>query len=251
MAIFSGLTFHYNANFADHEDIRRMVESNGGFLTIEDLAEYNLLPIGGTPRLDQDEYLDIRFIYDSIESRSLQEFELYFVSVDCPIPLIDEMRPSRSINPIRKDPRSVHTPVSARTKRPRLGTESPIRSDVPPLPVSSPRSDIPPLPVESYMWTPERQTRPQQSFVPGVPKRYQDPIPLRGRNFFSDEEDLRIIDFIVENINRPGMSPNGQNLWKKAERDNRFPGRTWQSLEGRYKKHIRDRWDDLREDRNN
>ena len=222
-------------------------------MTIEDLAEYILLPTGATPRHNQDEFLDVRFIYHSIESRSLQECELYFVSAACPVPLIDELRPSRSSNPLRQIQHSDNIPLTVSSKRARIGTGSPPRSDVPPLPYPPIRSDIQRLPVEPYppraipntIWTPERPTRPLQPCIPGVPRRFQDPIPLRGRNFFSTQDDYSIIDYILENSQRPGMSPNGQNLWKKAEMEGRFPGRTWQSLEGRYKKHIRARWEEF------
>jgi hypothetical protein len=231
---------------------------NGGCMTIEDLAEFHLLPVGAKPRRDQDEFLDIRFIYHSIESRSLQESELYFVSAHCPVPLIDELRPSRSSNPLRPIQHSDIIPEPVRHKRPRIGPESSPPSDVPPFPESPHRSEITRLPVETYtsrattstIWTPERPTRPLESFVPGVPRRFQDPIPLRGRHFFSTQDDYAIIDYVIENSQRPGMSPNGQNLWKKAEMEGRFPGRTWQSLEGRYKKHIRPRWDDFIANRN-
>jgi|LauGreDrversion4_2_1035121.scaffolds.fasta_scaffold12853_4 hypothetical protein len=63
----------------------------------------------------------------------------------------------------------------------------------------------------------------------------------RRRLLYTKEDDLKIVRFILESQH----SPNGQILWKKAADENLIPGRTWQSLEGRYKKNLKYRFEAL------
>jgi len=53
------------------------------------------------------------------------------------------------------------------------------------------------------------------------------------------------LDHMVDGISLYGLSPNGQKLWMNAENRDLLPGRTWQALEGRYKKYLRKNWVDV------
>ena len=63
----------------------------------------------------------------------------------------------------------------------------------------------------------------------------------RRRLLYTKDDDLKIVRFILESRH----SPNGQILWKKAEDENLVPGRSWQSLEGRFKKNLKYRFESL------
>ena len=60
---------------------------------------------------------------------------------------------------------------------------------------------------------------------------------------------MKLMDHIarhmVNNKPLPGLSANGKKLWMLAEENELIPGRTWQSMEGRYKKHLRVKWADV------
>jgi hypothetical protein len=57
MSLFSGLMFHYPDVSADYTDIRELIELNGGCMTIEELAEFHLLPVGAKPWCDEDDFM--------------------------------------------------------------------------------------------------------------------------------------------------------------------------------------------------
>lgn len=74
---------------------------------------------------------------------------------------------------------------------------------------------------------------------PGCIDRYQDPIPLRGRMLYSAKDDDHLIAYAISHWGLDTTSPYGDLLWKQAEKEELIPGRTWQSMRGRFMKHLR------------
>jgi hypothetical protein len=235
------MSFHYPKNAKDYPAIKDLVVVNGGtVVTVEDIATVKLLPIGGAKDTAGGEYTDVSFVHDSVELGSLKDIDLYVVSKFLPVPLSTrqkERAPSRAVG--RNASRSTERRQQSSPER-----ERPV----------SPTRNVPNR--RAVTETPERERSPINGSpfknrelpwnTPRRPDRFMDPIPLRGRTFFSDEDDMKLVEHIVKHMvngkPRPGFSANGQKLWKLAEEQDIVPGRTWQSMEGRYKKHLRVKW---------
>jgi len=67
---------------------------------------------------------------------------------------------------------------------------------------------------------------------------------MRNRRFYSEDEDVELILF-MDRRSKKGFTANGDNLWQVAEQEKLLGGsRSWQSMQGRWKKQLRPKWDE-------
>lgn len=235
--ILSGRTFYYPPDASNLKDIKALVnEHDGVFTSVPLTAEFHLIPSGWSYKYNgsQGELIDVSFLSESIASGQLLDKSLYLVSELLPTPLAWQKRgEGRKLKPgvvMTSSPNRSQSPPRSPSPRPRArqtqnGPQSPARGN-------------PEVPISPF----KKRTLPWPRV--GI-DRYQDPIPLRGRELYTHDDDMAIVDFIQVNWNNARMSPNGNNLWRAAEAADIVPGRTWQSLQGRYKKTLRYKWGQL------
>ncbi len=116
------------------------------------------------------------------------------------------------------------------------------------IPLTSPR-DMNALavvpPAAPFQDSPYRPLRPEH-VRPAIMRhrpiyRSEHPAIMRGRFFYTKEDDMKLVKFGLEQ-HESGFSPNGQRAWQFAENIELLQGRSWQSMEGRWKNYIRPSW---------
>ncbi len=236
--IFKDLAFYYPKDAPDFKAIKAQINENDGVVTSSiDTAEFYLIPQGSAKnyRAVEDVLVDSSFVTESIRARKLLDRENYIVSYLLPVPAAWQERGEGKI--------------MASNQRPASG--SPKRAE------SATRSTSAPKKIVTQSQTPSPTRRAQTSAASPFARRTlawprvgldrkQDPIPSRGRELYSHDDDMRLVHYILNHSNTG--SANGDILWYRAERENVVDGRTWQSMQGRYKKHLRFKWDQLMED---
>ena len=236
--IFKNLAFYYPKDAPGFKEIKAQINDNDGVVTSSiDTAEFYLIPSGSAKEYPavEDVLVDVSFVIESIRAGKLLDRENYIVSYLLPVPAAWQERGEGKI--LAGNQRS----SSRSPKRP----DSAIRS------TSAPKKTI------TQSQTPSPTRRPATSTVSPFARRTlawprvgidrkQDPIPSRGRELYSHDDDMLLVRYVLNNSSRG--SANGNILWERAERENVVDGRTWQSMQGRYKKHLRDKWPALLKD---
>lgn len=207
--IFQNSTFHYVKESEDFSDIKEIIITNGGTLvSIEDIAQIKLVNSATVRDRPDGEYVDVSFLHDCVAQGEALPIEDYIVIPDAPLCIAHYRKLARMAEPI-----STHR--------------------APPL-------EQPPTPRRQAVSSSSQNTPTRTGFL----TRHEHFALSRGRMTYSEEEDFELIKFIIER-HRVGMSPNGQNLWKIAEKEKLLKGlRSWQSMEGRWKKTLRNKWSD-------
>ena len=62
---------------------------------------------------------------------------------------------------------------------------------------------------------------------------------MKARKLYTKDEDRKIRDYVK--ANKFQFCVAGNELWKKLQRSNQIPGRTWQSLRDRYLKYLKNK----------
>lgn len=241
--IFAEKSFCYPQDSPDFDEIKALVNRNDGTMVgVSATANFHLIPSGWAHKYRdaKEDLYDVSFVTESAASGKLLDSESYIVSDLLPIPTAWQNRgergnsrsPNRSTSADRRNPARGQTRSPERTQATQRSTSAtqPPRSPSPNRPVAN-QQIVSPFSRRQLEW-PRR----------GI-DRFQDPIPLRGRELFTHDDDMRIVGYILRN--RGGYSPNGDQLWQAAEAENLVNGRTWQSIQGRYKKHLRHKWNQL------
>lgn len=205
--LFQSLTFHYSKDSEDYTTIKSIILSHGGTLvSVEDIAQIKLTNSESVQELEDGEYVDISYMYDCLEKQSVLSTDDYVVVPDAPFCIAYYRKLAIGNQPVQRMPESPSARVRSPPKKERLST------------------------------TPNSVTRTR--FI----TRHDHYALPRGRTVYSEDEDVELIKFIMDRY-KVGMSPNGQNLWKTAEREKLLNGlRSWQSMEGRWKKTLRVGW---------
>ena len=224
--IFQEFSFFYPRDAPDFDSVKRQILLNGGTLvSLPEVASVRLAVPGQA--VAEDGYdVDSSFLEDSISQGVPGNLDLYRIFPELGEALIVGERFLRDRNWV------------------------PVRNVVP---STKPK---PSAPIHSAADQPEpthRSTEAEEVPVQ-APQRTEEVSGMKrtfGRmNYQKDEysleEDMTLIDHVNKHRGIFGMSPNGQNLWKKAEANKLLGGRTWQSMEGRWKKQIRPRWPHFR-----
>ena len=235
--LFRDTTVFYPDSAPDYTSIKNVIQDQGGRVVTQlHLATLVLLPSGGARAHPSGEFVDVSYLYDSIEAGRPLETEEYIVSFSLPEPYAARRKLARdtglTLTEVRARSRSRSPNRNMRnSSSPEMATRM-SSSDVQPRPMTPRQQGLPPPTPRSS----EQRKRPIY--------RNEHPSIFRGRLFFTHEDDMRIVHFIEDHRGVFGHSANGVNLWKKAEQVKLLgPARSWQAYEGRWKKTIRIRWD--------
>ena len=246
--LFEKLVFYYPKNAADYDQVTKLINSHSGLVNeISNLANYHLLPTNWATKYPKGgEFFDVSFVQDCAKAGELLEEDMYIVSFPYPIPQATREKIAAERKRESVASRAVRSPANA-------AMQSPKPSNAYRLP-QSPRPAV-------YR-APAREVD-----SPLVP-RGADVYLYRGRVKYTKEDDMILMDYIErkenERIRRdeevkkgikkryPDLTyqPTGQQFWKAAAREELIPNKTWQSMEGRFKKHIRPYYGRLIEDFN-
>lgn len=210
-SLFGELTFYYPRSAPDFDAVYEKIDAYGGTMTQH--IEFAKVKLAHVPCFEPGDFYDISFIDDSIQSRTVKPLSDYLIAVDFGYAWITSERELTS-NKVSPTYGSHYREVMSRYQT------SPFQNR---LQAQSPK-------------------KPLMPFRPYPIKRDADPMILRGRQFYLLFDDLRIIDFILSEAT-VGATANGENLWREAERLQLIPGRSDQSMRGRYMKTIRRKWD--------
>lgn len=231
--IFHEISFHYPSSEEDYQSIRDMVVSHGGtMVNIPELAVMKLVPPSPCP--SSGEYYDCSYVRDSVNAGEAQMREMYLMVPEIGEAMIVgqrflEERYRMGLGFVRSAPHQSPRPQSPQPPIPRREYDALVVA-----------------PVAPFQNAPFRPLRPQHVRPTIMRERpiYRDEHAaiVRGRFFYTTEEDMKIIDFYIARGDM-GYSANGQKLWKDAERAQLLQGRSWQSMEGRWKKYIRPNWE--------
>jgi hypothetical protein len=210
ISLFRELTFYYPRSAPDFDEVYRKIDINGGTMTQH--MEFARIKLAHVPCFEPGDFYDISLIDDSIKSDSVKPLSDYLIAPDFGYAWITSERELASNN-VSPTYGAHYREVMSRYQT------SPFQNR---LRAQSPRSPLMP-------------------FRPHPIKRDVDPMILRGRQFYLLFDDLRIIDFIRSEAT-DGARANGENLWRQAADVRLIPGRSDQSMRGRYMKTIRNKW---------
>ena len=246
--IFFEKSFYYDKNAPNFDEIKELIVKNDGTLvTNVATAMFHLIPSGWAHKYRdaKEDLIDVSFVTESAALGELLDSENYIVSDLLPIPTAWQNRGKRANS--RSPERSTSEGAN---NRPGKASQSPkgiVSSDVnrETSAAAPPRSPSPnrPQTTRAAVSPFSRRTLPWPRT--GV-DRFEDPIPLRGRELFSRDDDMVIVGYILRN--RGPYSANGDRFWQIAADENLVNGRTWQALQGRYKKTLRHSWNQLLEE---
>ena len=206
--IFHDLTFHYPRSSPDYDEVKNKVISHGG--TMVSLPELARIKLAHVPYYDVGGFYDASLLDDSISAEVLQDISDYKISPDIGYAWITSERQVRKL----------HANGNLKGME---GTELPPRQ---PSPSKHPGPGMTQIP-----------------FRPEPITRYDDVYILRGRTPYSTMDDMRIIDFVNQYKNQVDYSPTGTKLWEFAFQLRLIPGRSDQSMRGRFIKTIRPRFE--------
>jgi hypothetical protein len=234
--IFREFSFYYPDSQPDFLDIRRKIIQNGG--TIVNYPQLAAIKLAHTPCYERGDFYDVSLIDDSIQKGRMPDSGDYLIAPGFGYAWINSQRNYEA----RVSQETVDTMASQRTP-PRYRSSEPVVSrgiqifDETREYASRSRTRSPRKPTTI---SPEGLPRPFRE-VPIT--RYDDVVRMRGRVGYSHDDDMRIIDFVMK-MQAPAHSANGQKLWDTAYTSNLIPGRTAQSMRGRWIKFIRPIFDE-------
>ena len=205
-SIFSECTFHYAESHEDYTEVKWKILKNGGTLvSFADLAAFRLAHV---PCTEKEEYYDVSLLDDSISCGSLVDASDYLIASATGYAWISSQRKYAALTSKQPADRN-HT-------------------------VASDRGD-------GEYREPEPSTRKVNGNHPIT--RFHDPSIMRGRNFYTMDDMMRILDYILGNQGT-NNSPNGQNLWEGAFHAKLIPGRSDQAMRDQWIKKIRPRYEE-------
>lgn len=226
--LFDSIAFFYPHNAPDHAQVKQLINSHSGTVVdVPSTANYYLLPVNWATKYSEDEdhqYYDVSIVEDWIANGKIAYPDDYVVNKQFPIAPATKakLKGARRPAPPAESSLRVETSMSPRRRT----------TDY------SPREIPPSSPIGHWSES-------------------------RGRVNFTDEDDYKIIRFVEKahaELERRAMekaaginvkystkvySANGQQLWHQAVAANLLPGRTWQGIEGRFKKYIKGNWDTI------
>lgn len=224
--IFDSVNFHYPKEAPDYKEVTRLINSHGGnVVRFPELAHRKLLPSKWAEKYPEGDFYDISLLGDSVglgKFPNEDDLERYVVNHVVPIPQAEkdkqkaQQKRRRSISPSSASPSGRRVVVEAQLTASQ--EERQARLSLPPIQLPQPQE---------------------------VPTTDPFHILFHGRTYYQEEDDMKIIDYVEAGLSKPGYSANGQKFWKQAVNIGLIPGKTWQSLEGRWKKSIKPRWNDF------
>jgi hypothetical protein len=229
--IFQEITFYYNPQEPDFMELNNKIIAHGGHLT--GFSHIAVMKLGRVPYVDGGDFYDAIYVDDCIAAGKLLDKDEYYISRLIGVAFVDSTLTYAERQLLHAD----RARVGLEPRRtPRESGSSPERSRS-----RSPRTVARGM---SVLLAREPPSRPFRE-VPIT--RYEDPYIMRGREPYSPEDDMRILDFVHEVADAyQGRSATGTNLWEYAEDMGLIPGRTDQSMRGRYLKFLRPQYEEKR-----
>lgn len=215
--MFQEVTFYYDPQNPDFMELNSKISAHGGHMT--GYSHVASMKLARVPFFEEDDYYDAIYIDDCIAAGTLLDKDGYYISRLIGVAFVDS-----TLNYAERK--------ALYAERARVGLE----------PRRTPRWSL---------LSRERSRSPQR--MPAVPAnpppkrpfreepitRFDDPFIIRGRDLYDDEDDFRILDFVHDARETLKYSANGTQLWVYAKSVNLIPGRSDQSLRGRYLKFLR------------
>ena len=223
--IFLNRSIHYPKGTDDYQHVMNLVMAQGGtFVQEPSVAHIKLVPSRRVGDYPPGDYTDISYLHDCIAAGKLLDEDRYTVGEHNAVPLAEMQRIASE---------KVRTRVRAQASPPRARIVEERTAATPPVPQAPERTP----PHAPGAWGPR----------PGPPPPRTEPIPrsahpaIYRKAFFTPNDEMRLIEYVALNEKRTkGKSSLGQNLWKQAAAEGLCGGiRSWQSLEGKWKKTIR------------
>ena len=242
--LFDSISFYYPKDGPNYAEVKGLINSHSGTVVdIPETANYHLLPDDWGRRYSEDEnhkYYDVTMIDDWIKDGSIAVPDYYAVNMQFPLaPAVNERR--------KKERKRMRLAASE--------SSNAVPATSPAVPMSPTRTSTAAAPVSPYpLGRVPSPVRPYTEIPISMSTSW---FEIRGRTRFTQEDDFLIIRRInaehKEVARRaqakaagkkvkyevPVYSANGQQFWHKVVAEDLIPGKSWQALEGRYKKYIR------------
>ena len=226
--MFQELTFYYDPDELDFLVLNSKIVAHGGHLT--GFAHIAGMKLARVPYFEGGDFYDAVYIDDCIAAGKLLDKDEYYISRLIGVAFVDSTlsySERRLLNADRAraglEPRRTPRGSIASRDRSRSRSRSPEQFNR-----------------RMSVVSPTGTARP---FRENPINRLADPFIMRGREFYSKDDDMRILDYIHESYEIGGgrvkYNPNGNQFWIEAQHRNLIPGRSDQSMRGRYLKTIR------------